>query len=59
MAILSSVIKIKQINIAMHWLMVAQYLSLTLFQRNFRMLNLKQLFFCCCSVHVVTIYEFE
>jgi hypothetical protein len=43
MGILNSVIKIKQINIAMHWLKVAQHHNLALLQRNFRMIDLKQL----------------
>jgi hypothetical protein len=45
MAILSSAIKIKQINFAMHWLMVAQYFNLALLQSNSRVIELKQLFF--------------
>jgi len=43
MAILSSIIKIKQINFAMYWLKVAQHHNLALLQRNFYMIDLKQL----------------
>jgi len=43
MAILFTVIKIRQINFAKYWLKVAQYHNLALLRRNFHMIDLKQL----------------
>jgi hypothetical protein len=43
MAILSSVIKVRQIKIAMYCLKVAQHHILALLQRNFHTIDLEQL----------------